>query len=95
MCPAEATVLCVPIFLFFADASVFERGWPEVPTDWRCPEAVELVTPALQLRDLLHRMVPASNLLAYDATLWLGEADDDCRRAVMVSVGCCRCILLL
>ena len=80
-----------------ADVPVFERGWPRVPADWRCPEAAALVTPAVQLRDVLHKMVPSSNLLTFDATLWLHEdADDEWRRAVTVGGrhgggrACCR-----
>ncbi|KAF0305298.1 Isoleucine--tRNA ligase, mitochondrial [Amphibalanus amphitrite] len=42
----------------------------------------ELVTPAVGLRDLLHRMVPASNLLTFDATLWVEGAEDEWKRAI-------------
>ncbi|XP_037072285.1 isoleucine--tRNA ligase, mitochondrial-like [Pollicipes pollicipes] len=64
------------------DTPVFKRGWPAVPDDWRCPEAARLVMPAVQLRDLLHKLVPSANLLAFDATLTLQEAEPEWRDAV-------------
>ncbi|MEB3326774.1 MAG: isoleucine--tRNA ligase [Synechococcus sp.] len=40
-----------------AEASVFERGWPTAPCDWRRPELEQPMTAILELRALVNRQL--------------------------------------
>ena len=65
------------------DTPAFERGWPELPAEWLiCPEAVKLMTPAIQLQDLLRHLLPCSSQLTFDDTLCLQGAEDSWRSAI-------------